>query len=79
MSSGLSRDDSLVKIEELLAEFYDAESGYSELGTFCSAANLPEPADSLLNHHAHMTVTVKLNSFGSKVAGCAFGTTAIRT
>lgn len=59
MASGLSRDDSLVKIEELLSEFYDPKTLFADLGIFQSTTNLPEPANSLLNHHAHMTVTVE--------------------
>lgn len=59
MTSELSRDDSLVKIEELLGEFYDADQCFSELGKCRRASDLPEPYDSLLNHHAHMTVTVE--------------------
>lgn len=66
MSSGLSRDDSKVKIEHLLSEFYDPAHQFSDLGICQSASSLDEPFDSLLNHNAHMTVTVE-SHHGAKV------------
>lgn len=59
MVAGLSKDDSDVKIEALLEEFYDPENGFAELGRCQSSTDLPSPYDQLLNHHAHMTVTVE--------------------
>ncbi|TWU05927.1 hypothetical protein [Stieleria varia] len=59
MTSGLSRDDSLVKIEALLDEFYDSQTCWAKLGRCESATDLPQPYDSLLNHNKHMTVTVE--------------------
>ena len=59
MVAGLSREDAKVKIEDLLGEFYDPDTGYSELGSCSSTTDLQEPYNSLLNHHAHMTVTVE--------------------
>lgn len=59
MVAGLSKDDAHVKIESLLAEFYDPVTGFSDLGQCSSANDLPSPYDELLNHHAHMTVTVE--------------------
>ena len=59
MGGAVSRDDSKVKIEELLAEFYDAPDDFEQLGHFCSTTPVPAPYDSLLNHNKHMTVTVE--------------------
>jgi chorismate-pyruvate lyase len=66
MVAGLSKDDSYVKIETLLAEFYDPAEDFAELGDCTSAVDLPSPYDELLNHHAHMTVTVE-SHHGEKV------------
>lgn len=66
MSAGLSKDDSKVKIETLLAEFYDPATGFAELGRCTSTSDLPSPYNELLNHHAHMTVTVE-SHHGEKV------------
>lgn len=59
MSGAISRDDSKVKIEQLLAEFYEPESDYRELAEFKSVVTTPSPYDGLLDHNAHMTVTVE--------------------
>lgn len=59
MVVGLSKDDADVKIETLLAEFYDRATGFSQLGDCSSTADLPSPYNELLNHHAHMTVTLE--------------------
>ncbi len=59
MGGAISRDDSEVKIEQLLDQFYSDPSGYSQLGEFCSVDEVPPPYDDLLDHHAHMTVTVE--------------------
>ena len=59
MNSALSRDDSRVKIEQLLDQFYGRPPGYQQLGDFESVAEVPPPYDALLNHHKHMTVTVE--------------------
>ena len=66
MTAGLSKDDSKVKIEELLSEFYSAESGFQQLGNCVSTTTLTQPYDDLLNHQAHMTVTVE-SHHGEKV------------
>lgn len=66
MVAGLSKDDAEVKIETLLAEFYDPATGFAELGTCTSTTDLPSPYNELLNHHAHMTVTVE-SHHGDKV------------
>lgn len=66
MVAGLSKDDADVKIENLIAEFYDAADGFAELGQYAEASDLPSPYDELLNHHEHMTVTVE-SHHGEKV------------
>lgn len=66
MVAGLSRDDAKVKIEDLLSEFYDAGESFAELARCESTTDLPQPYDSLLNHNAHMTVTVE-SHHGDKV------------
>ena len=59
MGGAISRDDSEVKIEQLLDQFYSDPPGYSELGEFCGVDEVPAPYDGLLDHHKHMTVTVE--------------------
>tara|TARA_R110002049_G_scaffold2750_2_gene21409 strand:+ start:117716 stop:118291 length:576 start_codon:yes stop_codon:yes gene_type:complete len=59
MNPALSRDDSRVKIETLLDQFYGRPPGYQQLGDFASADEVPPPYDSLLDHNEHMTVTVE--------------------
>ncbi|MCA9139867.1 MAG: hypothetical protein KDB00_24005 [Planctomycetales bacterium] len=59
MVAGLSKDDADVKIETLLSEFYDPASGFEPFGQCVSVVDLPSPYNELLNHHAHMTVTVE--------------------
>lgn len=66
MNGVTSSDDSCVDIEELLDEFYDDPVGHSQLGQFVPQASVPEPYDSLLDHHKHMTVTVE-SHYGQKV------------
>ncbi|MEL6106739.1 MAG: hypothetical protein AAFU85_11900 [Planctomycetota bacterium] len=66
MATGLSKDDAKVKIEALLSEFYGGEGGFGALGDFTSRTSLEQPYDALLNHHAHMTVTVE-SHHGEKV------------
>lgn len=66
MSIGLSRDDSKVKIEHLLSEFYDSANQFRDLGICESASSIQEPYNALLNHNAHMTVTVE-SHHGGKV------------
>ena len=56
MGGAVSRDDSEVKIEQLLEQFYGAPAAFSQLGDFCSVDSVPVPYDRLLDHHAHMTV-----------------------
>ena len=57
--SAVSRDDSYVKIEQLLAQFYGDPAGFAQLGEFRSLGEVPPPYDELLDHNAHMTVTVE--------------------
>ena len=66
MVAGLSKDDADVNIETLLAEFYDPETGFDQLGKYTSTLELPSPYNELLNHHKHMTVTVE-SHYGDKV------------
>ena len=66
MSGVASSDDSRVDINELLDEFYGAPVGHSQLGNFESVESVPAPYDALLDHHAHMTVTVE-SHYGQKV------------
>jgi chorismate-pyruvate lyase len=62
----MSSDDSHVVLEELLDEFYAAPVGHPQLGQFEQIDNVPPPYDALLDHHAHMTVTVE-SHYGQKV------------
>ena len=66
MSEVAFSDDSRIDIRDLLNEFYSEPVGHSQLGEFMSAAKVPAPYDSLLDHHAHMTVTVETH-YGEKV------------
>jgi chorismate-pyruvate lyase len=59
MNPTLSREDSRVKIENLLDEFYGRPPGYHQLGDFASIEQVPSPYDGLLDHNKHMTVTVE--------------------
>ena len=59
MSTGLSKDDSKVKIEDLLGEFFDPADWAEQLGDCVSRPSLEAPFDALLDHHKHMTVTVE--------------------
>jgi len=59
MAGVTSSDDSMVDLNKLLNEFYDDPVGHSQLGEFERASAIPDPYDRLLNHHAHMTVTVE--------------------
>lgn len=59
MTGVTSSDDSMVDLNELLNEFYGDPVGHSQLGEFRRASDIPEPYNRLLNHHAHMTVTVE--------------------
>ena len=66
MNGVTSSGDSIVDINELLNEFYDQPIGHSQLGEFVSVASVPPPYDRLLDHHAHMTVTVE-SHYGQSV------------
>ncbi len=66
MSGVTSSDDSRIDINELLDEFYDQPVGHSQLGEFVSVPHVPPPYDELLDHHAHMTVTVE-SHYGQSV------------
>lgn len=59
MNPALSREDSRVKIEHLLDQFYGQPTGYHQLGEFASVSSVPPPYDELLDHNKHMTVTVE--------------------
>jgi len=59
MNGVTSSDDSSVKIESLLDEFYGAPIDHCQLCDFHSASEIPEPYSRLLNHQHHMTVTVE--------------------
>ena len=59
MSGAVSRDDSRVKIEQLLSQFYGGPTGFAQLGQFGSVDKAPAPYDALLDHNKHMTVTVE--------------------
>ena len=59
MSEVASSDDSRVDIRDLLDEFYREPVGHSLLGEFNSVEGVPDPYSDLLDHHAHMTVTVE--------------------
>ncbi len=55
-----------VDLQHLLQTFYHDVSGTPALGTFEAIDNAPEPYNSLLNHHKHMTVTVEAH-YGQSV------------
>lgn len=59
MAGAISRDDSYVKIEQLLQQFYGPPTGFAQLGDFASVSQVPSPYDQLLDHNKHMTVTVE--------------------
>ena len=59
MGGAVSRDDSHVKIEQLLELFYGSPVGVAQLGDFCCTTELPVPYNQLLDHNKHMTVTVE--------------------
>jgi len=59
MSGVASSGDSRVDIRDLLDEFYSRPIGHSQLAEFDAVEKIPAPYDSLLDHHAHMTVTVE--------------------
>ena len=48
-----------VDLGQLLEQFYSDQPGHGELGQFTPVASVPVPYDRLLDHHAHMTVTVE--------------------
>jgi hypothetical protein len=66
MTDATPRDDDHVELSELLDEFYGQPIGHSQLGEFEAVASVPSPYDLLLDHHAHMTVTVE-SYYGQKV------------
>jgi len=59
MSEVASSGDARIDIRNLLDEFYCEPVGHSQLGEFRSVARVPDPYGLLLDHHAHMTVTVE--------------------
>ncbi len=54
-----SRDDSAVKIEQLLEQFYGSARVFPAGLNSAASTEVPAPYDTLLDHHAHMTVTVE--------------------
>lgn len=67
MSEVAFSDDSRIDIRDLLNEFYGEPVGHSQLGEFDSVQEVPAPYDALLDHHAHMTVTVE-SHYAEKVS-----------
>lgn len=59
VSGVTSTNNSEVRIDELLDQFYPDPAGYSQLGEFEPVLSVPPPYDGLLDHHKHMTVTVE--------------------
>lgn len=66
MSGVRSSGDSQVELDELLDEFYADPIGHHQLAEFELVESVPPPNDRLLDHHAHMTVTVE-SHYGEKV------------
>ncbi len=58
----LTPSKSLVNLLELIDEFYGEPIGHSELGDFIKQTSIPQPYSKLLDHHAHMTVTVEAHA-----------------
>lgn len=54
--------ESLVNLYELIDEFYQDPIGHAELGGFIKQASIPQPYSNLLDHRAHMTVTVEAHA-----------------
>jgi chorismate-pyruvate lyase len=48
-----------VNLHRLLETFYQGPTGTEALGHFVAIESAPEPYQTLLNHHDHMTVTVE--------------------
>lgn len=48
-----------VDLGQLLDQFYSSQAGHGELAEFTAVASVPAPYDRLLDHNAHMTVTVE--------------------
>lgn len=59
MTAATSSGDASIKIQELLDQFYGPPAKHANLATFKRAETLPAPYDDLLDHDAHMTVTVE--------------------
>ncbi len=57
MNHATSSGDSFVKIEELIATFYDRNE--ASFGSLAAVDTVPPPYSRLLDHHEHMTVTVE--------------------
>ncbi|MEO1615155.1 MAG: hypothetical protein AAFV88_04850 [Planctomycetota bacterium] len=51
--------DADIDLPSLIREFFSPEDAAVELGKYHGVQQPPEPSNSLLNHHAHMTVTVE--------------------
>ncbi|WP_246146732.1 hypothetical protein [Rubripirellula lacrimiformis] len=68
-----SSGDSRVEIRELIDQFYHSPAEHSDLGEFEKQTTVPAPFDTLLDHNAHMTVTVESHhgqSVGVEVHRC---------
>lgn len=59
MSPLTSFGDARVEIRELIDQFYRPPARHADLGIFTKVARVPAPYDGLLDHNAHMTVTVE--------------------
>lgn len=59
MSHLASSGDARVEIRELIDQFYRPPASHDDLGVFTKIKQLPAPYDGLLDHDAHMTVTVE--------------------
>ena len=57
-----SRAERGVNLQDLVEEFYRDPIGHHQLGLFHQRKSVPAPYDDLLDHHAHMTVTVEAHA-----------------
>lgn len=59
MKGMISGDGTTVEIGRLLNQFYKEPLGFVQLAEFCRVISLPSPYDALLDHNAHMTMTME--------------------
>lgn len=59
MNRATSPGDARVEIRELIDQFYGPPADHADLGVFEKIDSAPSPYDKLLDHNAHMTVTVE--------------------